>query len=149
VGEISANIREATPADLPSVLDLYARLETNEDQAISLDKARQVFARIRSYPDYHLYVATVREQVVGTFALLIMDNLAHQGTPSGIVEDVVVAQSWQGKGIGKQMMRFAMSRCQEAGCYKLVLSSNLKREAAHKFYESLGFVKHGFSFVVR
>ena len=29
-------------------------------------------------------------KVVGTFALLIMDNLAHCGTTSGIVEDVVV-----------------------------------------------------------
>jgi len=27
-----------------------------------------------------------------------------------------------------------------------MLSSNAKREDAHAFYESLGFVRHGFSF---
>ena len=30
----------------------------------------------------------------------------------------------------------------------MALSSNLKREAAHAFYESLGFEKHGYSFRV-
>ena len=53
---------------------------------------------------------------------------------------------WQARGVGKAMMRFARARCRKAGCYKLALSSNLKRAAAHRFYESLGFEKHGFSF---
>ena len=45
-------------------------------------------------------------------------------------------------------MNFAMDRCKEKGCYKIALSSQFKREAAHKFYESLGFEKMGYSFVV-
>jgi GNAT superfamily N-acetyltransferase len=49
---------------------------------------------------------------------------------------------------GQQMMQFAMHCCREKGCYKVVLSSNIKREAAHRFYESLGFQKHGYSFIV-
>ena len=44
------------------------------------------------------------------------------------------------------MMRFAMARATEKHCYKIVLSSNAKRERAHSFYESLGFERHGFSF---
>jgi hypothetical protein len=44
------------------------------------------------------------------------------------------------------MMAFARNRCREKGCYKLVLSSNGKRERAHAFYESLGFARHGYSF---
>ena len=88
-------------------------------------------------------------EIIGTFALLIMDNLAHQGTPSGVVEDVAVLNDLQGKGIGKLMMEFAMAKCKEAGCYKLVLSSNVKRIEAHAFYESLDFEKHGFSFRVK
>lgn len=87
--------------------------------------------------------------IVGTFALLIMDNLAHQGMPSAIVEDVAVQTTIQGQGIGKLMMKFAMEKSKEAGCYKLVLSSNLKRKEAHAFYESLGFETHGFSFKVQ
>jgi len=44
------------------------------------------------------------------------------------------------------MMRHALRLCDEKGCYKVALSSNLKRERAHAFYESLGFAKHGYSF---
>ena len=90
----------------------------------------------------------VQGEIVGTFALLIMDNLAHKGTPSGIVEDVAVRSEWQGKGIGKQMMEYAIGQCKEAGCYKMALSSNSIRKNAHRFYESLGFKKHGYSFVL-
>ena len=75
-----------------------------------------------------------------------MDNLGHCGTPSAVVEDVVVAAQAQGRGIGKAMMAFARERCREKGCYKLVLSSNAKRESAHAFYESIGFARHGYSF---
>ena len=46
------------------------------------------------------------------------------------------------------MMQFALDLCRAKGCYKLMLSSNAKREHAHAFYESLGFERHGFSFRV-
>jgi GNAT superfamily N-acetyltransferase len=70
------------------------------------------------------------------------------GAPSGVLEDAVVHRDWRGKGVGKQMVRFAMDRCREGGCYKLALSSNIKRESAHRFYDGLGFQRHGYSFVV-
>ena len=65
------------------------------------------------------------------------------------VEDVAVLPDRQGQGIGKAMMAFALERCREAGCYKMALSSNLKRGPAHAFYDALGFERHGYSFVIR
>jgi GNAT superfamily N-acetyltransferase len=47
------------------------------------------------------------------------------------------------------MMNHAMALAHEAGCYKLALSSNLKRTRAHAFYDSLGFERHGVSFLVQ
>lgn len=141
-------IREAYEEDLPAILSLYGQIDMNDGQVLTLEQARAIFARFRLYPNYRLYVATLNQDVVGTFALLIMDNLAHQGASSGVVEDVVVHSNWQGQGIGQRMMEFAIARCREAGCYKLALSSNLKREAAHRFYEGLDFQKHGYSFII-
>ena len=43
-------------------------------------------------------------------------------------------------------MRFALARARDKRCYKLVLSSNARRERAHAFYEALGFERHGYSF---
>lgn len=145
---VKIEIQEAKDEDLPAILSLYAQPNIDNGKVLSAEEAQKIFTRIKSYPNYKIFVAKAEGETVGTFALLIMDNLAHMGAPSGIVEEVAVHPNWQGKGIGKQMMEFAMNRCREMGCYKLALSSNLKREAAHHFYESLGFQKHGYSFLV-
>ncbi|MBV8792212.1 MAG: GNAT family N-acetyltransferase [Pseudolabrys sp.] len=141
-------IRAATAADIGAVLALYGQPDLDNGNVLPLTKAQEVFARFARYPDYTLYVAERDGQIVGTFALLFMDNLGHLGAPSGIVEDVAVDPSHHGGGIGGAMMRFAMEKAREQGCYKLVLSSNQKRERAHAFYESLGFTRHGYSFRV-
>lgn len=139
-------IRTATEADLPGVIALYGQPGLDDGVVLSQPEAKAIFARFATYPSYTLYVAELGGAVVGTFALLIMDNLGHLGAPSAIVEDVVVSAEHQSHGIGRVMMHFALDRAREAGCYKLMLSSNLVRERAHKFYESLGFTRHGFSF---
>jgi GNAT superfamily N-acetyltransferase len=141
-------IREATRADLPGVLALYAQPDLDNGRVLPLQEAESLFARFAQYPDYKLYVAEQDRQIVGTFALLIMDNLGHLGAPSAIIEDVVVDPALHGHGIGQAMMRFAMAKAREKNCYKLVLSSNAKRERAHAFYEQLGFERHGYSFRV-
>jgi GNAT superfamily N-acetyltransferase len=139
-------VRPANAADIAGVLALYAQPDLDDGNVLPLEQAVALFERFGRYPDYTLYVAEQDHEIVGTFALLVMDNLGHLGAPSGIVEDVVVAPARQSSGIGRTMMHFAMERCRQKGCYKLVLSSNAKRERAHAFYESLGFERHGFSF---
>ncbi len=142
------HIRKAVKQDLFSILALYAQPELDDGRMLPLDRAEAVFERMGRYPNYHLFVAEDGSKIVGVFALLIMDNLGHLGTPSAIIEQVAVAPVFQGQGIGSQMMKFAMQECRKAGCYKIALSSNMKRVRAHRFYERLGFVQHGYSFVV-
>jgi len=142
----SVQIREATKADLPDILRLFAQPEMDDGQTLPLAEAERVFDHMARYPDYRMYVAIRDDRIVGTFALLIMGNLGHQGAPSGVIEDVVVDPQCQGQGIGKAMVQHALRLCGEKGCYKLALSSNLRRERAHAFYESLGFERHGYSF---
>lgn len=145
------DIREATPADLPGVLALYAQPGMNDKRVLDLTQAREIHAQFARYPNYRLFVASAPEtpqQLLGSYALLVMHNLAHMGTPSAIAEDVVVDAAYRGQGIGRQLMAHAVALAREAGCYKLALSSNRQREHAHAFYESLGFERHGYSFVI-
>lgn len=145
---MTVSIRLATPEDLPDVLRLYRQSGLDQDCGLALAEAEQWLQRLQQYPSHRLWVATLDDRRVGTFTLLVMDNLVHHGSPSGIVEGVAVDPAFQGQGIGKQMMQFAIAQCRAAGCYKLSLSTNLKRQNAHAFYESLGFQKHGYSFLV-
>ena len=142
-------IRKASESDLPTVLRLYAQPGMDNGSVLTLNDAAKILLRMATYPEYAVYVATAQDgSVVGTFALLVMDNLAHMGTPSAVVEDVCVDEQLQGQGIGKAMMHFAMEFAHQRGCYKIALSSNAARERAHAFYRSLGFEQHGLSFHV-
>ncbi|ACM34354.1 GNAT family N-acetyltransferase [[Acidovorax] ebreus] len=144
-------VREATADDLPDVLALYAQPGLDDAQVLDLERAREIHAQFARYPHYHLYVACdadAPDRVVASYALLVMHNLAHMGTPSAIAEDVVVDAACRGQGIGRRLMAHAVERARAAGCYKLALSSNRRRTQAHGFYESLGFERHGYSFVI-
>jgi GNAT superfamily N-acetyltransferase len=140
--------RVVLKTDLPEILRLYAQPDLDDGKVLPLSEAERIFERMVRYPDYKIYVAVCDGHIVGTFALLIMDNLSHLGAASAVIEDVAVDPKWQGRGVGKIMMHYALELASERGCYKAMLSSNLKREQAHAFYESLGFERHGYSFRV-
>ena len=145
---MSVNVREANAGDLQHVLAIYKAAGLATRGHLDVEEATAIFAKMRNYPKYRIFVEEISEKVVGTFALLIMDNLANGGLPSGVVEDVAVLPAFQGQGVGKAMMHFAMDRCKNKGCYKMMLSSNEIRTEAHRFYEALGFKRHGLSYRV-
>jgi GNAT superfamily N-acetyltransferase len=142
------SIRTADRCDLPDVLRLYQQPDLDNGQTLSVEAATDLWEKIQRYPSYRLFVAELEGRIVGTFMLLVMDNLLHLGAPSAIIEAVAVEPTLQSQGIGRQMMHWAMAEARRTHCYKLVLSSNQKRDRAHAFYETLGFKRHGYSFCV-
>lgn len=142
-------IRPAAAGDLPEVLALCRQLDQPGEPALGAAQALAQFEALTAQARHRIYVAELQGQVVGTFALAWVGGLAHTARDSCIVEDVVVAPQRRGSGIGRRMMAHAMRESAARGCYKLVLSSHLARDNAHRFYEGLGFRKHGFSFLIQ
>mgnify|MGYP001182377626 CR=1 FL=1 len=138
-------IREVLEAELPQVLILLKELD--QEAEIELEKSKHIFNKMELYPDYKIYVAVLEANIVGTFSLLVCDNLGHGGESFAIADNVVVGPDYQGHGIGEKMMEKAMELAQQKRCYKLMLSSNKKRVKAHHFYKKLGFKEHGISFM--
>ena len=145
---MNPTIRSACAADVASLLLLYKLLEVVTEPAVPLERALARFSDLESNPHHRLYVSELGAAIVGTFSLIFIPGLSHSARDSCVVEDVGVAQEMQGAGIGKQMMHFAMAACVARHCYKLVLSSHVRRERAHRFYEGLGFRKHGYSYLL-
>jgi GNAT superfamily N-acetyltransferase len=145
---IAMMIREALEADLPSILSLYGQPDFDNGVVADVAGAQDFLAIIGRYPDYRIYVAEMEGRVIGVYSLVIMYKLAHKRTPSAILEDIVVATSRQRQGVGKALVAHAMDMARSKGCYKLVLSSNARRTDAHRFYDQLGFQRHGISFHV-
>lgn len=133
-------VREAQLADLGCLLDLYKEPEkTYEDlEPLFGESAERRFAEILQDTRQRVLVAEESAKVAGTLTLVVVPNLAHGGSPYAIVENVVVDEARRGSGVGTALLREAISQAKMVGAYKLSLTANLSREAAHGFYQSLG-----------
>ena len=135
----------ATKEDLTILNGLYA--DMNNKPLMSENEIIKIWQQIEKVPDYYIYLAYLKNKVIGTFSLLFMPTMMHPGFhKSAILDSVTILSSYRGQGYGKQMMQQALEISADAGCYKITLSSNIKRNRAHKFYKSLGFQQHGWSF---
>lgn len=144
-------IRQATEEDIPRILELYRELaittsEVELSRSPSPDDCRRVLAEICAAPGHELLVAEDQGHVVGTMVLLIVPDLSHGACPWALVENLVIGHEQRRRGFGRLLMDYAMARARDAGCYRIVLSSDKRRHEAHRFYRSLGFQAsaHGF-----
>jgi GNAT superfamily N-acetyltransferase len=106
----------------------------------SIDDCKKALRTISATPAQELLVAEEDGRVVGATMLVIVHGLAHNVSPWAVLEYTVVDEQYRRRSIGKLMLEYAAIKAKEAGCYKIMLSSNKKRKDAHRFYRSLGFV---------
>jgi GNAT superfamily N-acetyltransferase len=141
-------VREALDKDIPRILELYRQLsfQPGDYRLPELHEVRKVFGRMGQYPGFHLLVAEEGGKVVGTTVLAVLPGFAHGTSPFAVVEYVVVDETCRGRGIGKLLMESVISLAKEAGCYKIMLTSDVRRERAHNFYKSLGFEASAYGF---
>ncbi len=136
-------IRDATIDDLPRIVELLQQMTLDsprEDVGPPLPDAYYVaFERIRADPNHRLLVIAHGRELVGTASFFVVPNLSYKGRPHAIVENVVVDESQRGKRYGERLMRFCLEEARRAGCTRLSLSTDKRREGAHRFYERLGF----------
>ena len=143
-------VREAKRGDVPAVVNLLAEMDAGDagETPMPVPRAERIFREMARYPDYRCYLAFDGDTPVATFTLLIFDALVHGGAREALLDGVVVTARRRGQGLGRKMIQEAMQLATAAGCYKLALSSNIKRADAHRFYASLGFQRHGISFAI-
>lgn len=136
-------IRPAKRGDLPQILRLFARdelLHEGSEAGLAVTDARRAaFDAIDADPNNQVYVADLGGRVVGTFQLTLIRQLSYGGCLVAQLESVFVDPEQRSRGVGTAMMQFARAEAERRGALRLQLTSNLKRERAHRFYERLGF----------
>ncbi|HEX8953764.1 MAG TPA: GNAT family N-acetyltransferase, partial [Polyangia bacterium] len=78
-------------------------------------------------------------RIVATLQLTTLQQLSSRGAKVAQIEAVRVASDLRGRGLGAQLVRFAVERARAAGCARVQLTSHKERLDAHRFYEQLGF----------
>jgi ribosomal protein S18 acetylase RimI-like enzyme len=143
-GVSQISIRPARRGDVPAIVAMLA------DDALGRSRERigdplpasyfQAFERVERDPNIHLVVAEGEGgEVVGCLQLCTLPGLSSQGASRALIEDVRVASSHRGRGIGEQLVQWAMAEAQAKGCRLVELLTHNTRVDAQRFYKRLGF----------
>jgi GNAT superfamily N-acetyltransferase len=93
-------------------------------------------------------VATEGDRIVGMCGLSAMTTV-HRDAPVGRVSVMIVDEAYRGRKIGALLLAKAERMLAERGCKILEVTSNMKRDRAHHFYEELGYERTSYRFMKR
>jgi len=134
-------IRDATEADLPAIVALMRQLGYPDEARAPTDAHRRALTQIQATPGQRLLVMEDETgRVVATAQLMILPNLSLHALPRAIVENVCVDARERGHGYGARLVRYCVEQARAAGCFKIALTTNLRRHDAHRFWEAQGFL---------
>jgi ribosomal protein S18 acetylase RimI-like enzyme len=133
--------RDAERADVPAIVALLAddALGAGREAGEPDDAYWAAFAMLAGDPRNRVIVAEEGGRVVGTLQLTLIPGLSRHGMLRAQVEGVRVASGGRGRGLGRQMIEWAIAQARQAGCGLVQLTSDKQRPGAIRFYESLGF----------
>lgn len=131
-------IREALPSDQDAIWDIIKQVISSGDTyAFSPDSSREKMLDYWCGADKHTYVATIEDEVLGTFVM--KDNQIDLGSHIANA-GYMASPKASGKGIGKEMGRFSIEEAARLGYkamqFNLVIKSN---ERAVALWKKLGF----------
>ena len=135
--------RRAIREDLPSIVRMLAEdeLGSRRERLENPLPASyfEAFEAIDHDLNHELIVAEMNGEVVGTLQLMFLPSISYQGGLRAQVESVRVDRKCRGRGIGGEMMKWAVERARERGAHLVQLTTHQSRKDAHRFYERLGF----------
>jgi len=100
----------------------------------------RAFETLERDPNIKLVVAESGDgTVVGCLQLCILPGLSSQGASRALIEDVRVATSCRSRGIGEQLVQWAVAEARARGCKLVELLTHHTRIDAQRFYKRLGF----------
>ena len=132
----TTTIRPAGSNDLDKLLDLLRLLFTiEEDFVFSADRQRQGLEMMLDNDRGALLVAEQEGLVVGMCTGQLMISTAEGGL-SLLVEDVVVSEPWQGKGIGTTLLNALEEWGREKKVARLQLLADRTNNKGLNFYHN-------------
>lgn len=144
MNEKSVSIRPARREDVPAIVAMLAddhlgrARERVEDPLPAI--YYQAFERVVRDSNLTLVVAESEGRVVGCLQLAVLAGISSQGGIRGLLEDVRVATDCRSRGIGEQLVQWAIAEAKARGCNLVELLTHSSRVDAQRFYKRLGFV---------
>ena len=99
----------------------------------------RAFEAVEKDPNIQLVVAEEGGAVVGCLQLCILPGISSQGAARALIEDVRVASHCRSRGVGEQLVQWALAQARARQCRLVELLTHNTRLDAQRFYKRLGF----------
>jgi len=135
-------VRVAEVNDAAALAQLMCELgyETKESEM------QMRLERIANEDRYRTFVAVHDGKVCGMIGTLTSLSYEHNDL-GGRILALVTLRTLRRRGIGRALIATAEKDFAQRGIRRVALNTQLAREDAHKFYESLGYERNGWRFV--
>ncbi len=133
-------VRLATEDDVEVVAELaleLARLLENPTIP-TVEEARSNVRRALADPRETIYLAELDGKPVAMCHISLRQLISDPG-PVALVDELVVTEAFQGKGIGRALIKTARTFALEKGCLELEVGTAEENASACAFYRAVGF----------
>jgi GNAT superfamily N-acetyltransferase len=128
-------VRAFVPEDIDVVIELLQDVSAYRPPADTVLLLAKTFA---VQPNCYACVAVQDGRPIGFGSVFFLNRL--RGGVSASIEDVVVAESFRGRGLGQNILSALLDAARVRGSFKVTLEAS---PSAEKFYCAAGFVKAG------
>jgi GNAT superfamily N-acetyltransferase len=125
------NVRPFVPQDMTEVIELLQEISSFRPAAESIS---EIGSRFVENKGAYACVVELSGTVVAFGSLFIFCRV--RGGCSAIIEDMVVAEAFRGKGLGRLILDDLLAYAQAKGCFKVTLETS---ERGRDFYMKAGF----------
>jgi ribosomal protein S18 acetylase RimI-like enzyme len=132
-------VRPAETTDMAMLVALLRQLfAIEEDFRIDEDRQRRGLAMLLENPQALILVAEAAGRVIGMCSGQLLVSTA-EGGPAFLMEDVVVAESFRGRGAGRLLVSAMADWAATRGAFRLQLLADRDNSRALSFYQAIGW----------
>ena len=134
MSDFLVTVRPARPGDVPALVQLFEQLGYATDEP-TLRAQLEHFGRGGAFA----LVAELSTQALAGLATVAVHPRLYSRAPSAQLTALVTDRAARRHGVGRALTRAAAELARAAGCEKLYVRTNRRRQESPPFYRSLGF----------
>ena len=134
MSDFQVSVRFARPGDVPALVQLFEQLGYTTDEPTLRAQLEQF-----GHGGAHALVVELPSHVLAGLATVAIHPRLYSPAPSAQLTALVTDRAARRHGVGRALTRAAAEIAREAGCEKLYVRTNRRRQDSPPFYRSLGF----------
>ena len=118
------------------ILDLYSIFTKFDRNIMTFNRLKNIFENL---PENHIikFYLDKEDNIIAAITIIIEQKIIHNGQCVCHIEDFVVSEKEQKKGVGSLLLNNAIQTAKQQNCYKVILD-------CHRLLENY-YIKKGFS----